>query len=43
VAQAGAASEGMKPAGTPVNGGVCRALAHGVAVGKMERAKGFET
>jgi integrase len=43
VAQAGAASEGREPAGTPVNGGVCRTLAQGDARGQMERAKGFET
>ena len=43
VAQAGAASEGKELAGTPVNGGVCRTLTHSVAVGKMERAKGFES
>jgi hypothetical protein len=43
VAQAGAASEGKEHEKTPVNSGVCRALAHGVAVGQMERAKGFET
>jgi hypothetical protein len=42
VAQAGAASEGKERAETPINGGFCRTLAHGVAVGKMERAKGFE-
>jgi integrase len=42
VAQGGAASEGKEPAETLVNGGVCRTLAHGVAVGQMERAKGFE-
>ena len=43
VALAGAASEGKGHEGTPVNGGVCRTLARGGAVGKMERAKGFES
>ena len=43
VAQAGAASEGKYSAETPVNGGVCRALAQADAMGQMERAKGFET
>ncbi len=42
VAQAGATSEGNGHAETPVNGGVCRALAHADAKGQMERAKGFE-
>jgi hypothetical protein len=42
VARAGAASEGKEHAETPVNGGACRTLAHGVAMGEMERAKGFE-
>jgi len=42
VAQPVATSEGKEPAETPVNGGVWRTLAHGVAVGQMERAKGFE-
>ena len=42
VAQAGAASEGKEHAETPVNGGVCRTLAHSDAVVEMERAKGFE-
>ena len=42
VAQAGAASEGEGHTETPVNGGVCHTLTHAVAVGKMERAKGFE-
>ena len=40
VAQAVAASEGKGNAETPVNGGVCRTLAHGDAMGQMERAKG---
>lgn len=43
VAQPVAASEGNGRAETPVNGGVCHSLAHGDAVGKMERAKGFES
>jgi len=42
VAQAGAASEGKERAETPVNGGVCHALACADAMGQMERAKGFE-
>jgi hypothetical protein len=43
VARAGAASEGNGHAKTPVNGGVCRALAQADAMGQMERAKGFES
>ena len=42
VAQAGAASKGMEPLGTPVNGGVCRSVAGSDVKGQMERAKGFE-
>jgi integrase len=42
VAQAGAASEGKEHAETPVYGGVYHTLAHGVLMGQMERAKGFE-
>ena len=42
VAQPVAAGEGNGLAETPVNGGVCHALAHSVAMGGMERAKGFE-
>ena len=42
VAQGGAASEGKKHAQAPVNGGVCRGLAHGDAMVGLERAKGFE-
>jgi hypothetical protein len=43
VAKAGAASEGKEHAETPVNGGVCHALAHAGAMREMERAKGFES
>jgi hypothetical protein len=40
--QSDAASEGLKSEKTLVNKGVCHGLAHTVAGGQMERAKGFE-
>ena len=40
--QAVASGEGNKSAESPDSVGVCRTLARGGAVGKMERAKGFE-
>ena len=43
VAQPGAAREGKEHAQSPVNGGVCHALACADAMGQMERAKGFES